>query len=87
MEQDLRQPDHLKSVPTITTGTGAEPPLAPSNCSARPIHEVYAEWEWCQAAQKLLRLLLPNRSKGCVCLRCLNEEIHMREKPNGPDQR
>jgi hypothetical protein len=37
MEENLEQPDWRKTVPTITTGTGAEPPLAPSNCSASSV--------------------------------------------------
>lgn len=42
MEESLRQPEALESVPNVTTGTGAEPPLAPSNCSAADEHYVWA---------------------------------------------
>ena len=34
--------------------------------------------KWQEAAEALLRLLLPDRKKGCLCVNCLREEIAAR---------
>ena len=43
---------------------------------------VYAEKEWCVAARKLLRHLLVDRERGCICTNCLLDEAALLLKPN-----
>lgn len=55
-----------------------------------PTHPHYANVDpWPQAAAELLRLLLPNRRHGCLCLNCIEEEIvrHSRVVIISPDGR
>lgn len=36
--------------------------------------------EWEATASQLLRLLMPDRTRGCLCTRCLQDEIRSRTK-------